>query len=975
MIRHLRRLGLGLALVACAAGSASAQGVQTGTLRGTVTDPSGKGVAAVEVILSSPDLQERMTTATDANGRYVFTRLPAGTYTAEFRARGSELTKRQVDVPLGGETAIDVRLQLTTQEARVVVVAPEVATSIVGTNLKYKEVDDLAMLRTPTSIGRFAPGVSDAVMTPGPTEGQGQMIMSGSFGYDNVIMANGVDIGDNIFGWPQNLFIEDAIAETHILIAGIPAEYGRFGGGVMNATTKSGGDNWSGSYRLNFSNDAWATETPFEVSNNRTRVSQTNFVHEATFGGPVVKERLWFFVAARLSRQETTPTLNVSGAPYETTDRNMRGEAKVTATLAPGHRVQGSIIGNPRHQTNQANFPGTAFSTIDPFALSDKDRPNHLIGVNYQGTVRQQLLIDAQYSQQQFQTDAGGGTSSVLKDSPFVNLNFTQQYNAPWFDVSDPDQRNNRQITGSASYFRGGHEIKVGAEYFRSQKIGGNSPSSTGYVFQTDYVADASGKPILDGAGRIQPIFEPGDTFVMRFDPTKGATLNIDETSVYAQDHWLISNRWSADIGARFEYVASDATGASQGLSAPRIVPRLGAAFDTGGNGKYIVRGTYSRYSGRYSDALFVANSAVGNANEVDGVYIGTPGVGLDHTAGFNLSLYDFDNVFALYPTANVQFDPDLASPVTTEFTASFAADIQRRGSMQATYIWRHMSGLVEDFIDLDQGTTHVVDEGVDLTLTNRLYTNTDEDRRRYQALILQGRYTLRPQWVVNGNLTVQLKNEGNYQGEAPSTVVTSALGDYPEIFTEAWHYPTGRLASFQRSKLHLWSIYNLDFGNAGSGAVSGLWRYNSARTYTLRALARPTGTQLAILDDLDYPDAPQSQALFYSKPGSESFAGYGIIDVSASYNVPVFQGVRPRIDIDVYNLFNNQKLISWDTSIEPDPTTPRDSLGIPTGYRPRGTATGSATFGTATSNLNFPVPFAGGTGGRTFRFSIGVRF
>ena len=60
MIRQLGRLGLGLALAACAAGSASAQGVQTGTLRGTVTDPSGKGVASVEVTLSSPDLQEHV---------------------------------------------------------------------------------------------------------------------------------------------------------------------------------------------------------------------------------------------------------------------------------------------------------------------------------------------------------------------------------------------------------------------------------------------------------------------------------------------------------------------------------------------------------------------------------------------------------------------------------------------------------------------------------------------------------------------------------------------------------------------------------------------------------------------------------------------------------------------------------------------------------------------------------------------------
>ena len=75
---------------------------------------------------------------------------------------------------------------------------------------------------------------------------------------------------------------------------------------------------------------------------------------------------------------------------------------------------------------------------------------------------------------------------------------------------------------------------------------------------------------------------------------------------------------------------------------------------------------------------------------------------------------YDFEGVFASYPTANVSFDPDLSSPLTTEFSASFAADIHRRGTIQASYIWRHMSGLVEDFVDLSRGTTHVVDDGVE---------------------------------------------------------------------------------------------------------------------------------------------------------------------------------------------------------------------------------------------------------------------
>ena len=75
-------------------------------------------------------------------------------------------------------------------------------------------------------------------------------------------MLNGVDVNDNLFGSPQNLFIEDAIEETQVLTSGISAEYGRFTGGVVNAITKSGGNVFSGSLRANLTNPAWTTRRP-----------------------------------------------------------------------------------------------------------------------------------------------------------------------------------------------------------------------------------------------------------------------------------------------------------------------------------------------------------------------------------------------------------------------------------------------------------------------------------------------------------------------------------------------------------------------------------------------------------------------------------------------------------------------------------------------------------------------------------------
>ena len=70
---------------------------------------------------------------------------------------------------------------------------------------------------------------------------------------------------------------------------------------------------------------------------------------------------------------------------------------------------------------------------------------------------------------------------------------------------------------------------------------------------------------------------------------------------------------------------------------------------------------------------------------------------------------------------------------------------------------------------------------------------------------------------------------------------------------------------------------------------------------------------------------------------GSETFAGYGMLDTSVHYNVPVFRDLRPWIKFDVYNLFNNQKLIAWSTTVSQNAATPADNLGLRTGYTPGG--------------------------------------
>jgi len=141
------------------------------------------------------------------------------------------------------------------------------------------------------------------------------------------------------------------------------------------------------------------------------------------------------------------------------------------------------------------------------------------------------------------------------------------------------------------------------------------------------------------------------------------------------------------------------------------------------------------------------------------------------------------------------------------------------------------------------------------------------------------------------------------------------------------------------------------------------------------------TATQAALLTANGYPDGSGTlQPVFFGDRGSQEFAGYGAFDISINYNVPVFRTLKPWIKLDVYNLFDNNKLIAWNTTITQNKAAGVDSLGLATNYT-QGASFGRATGNTVT-NLNestinaFPVAFGGApAGGRTFLASVGFRF
>src|SRR5262249_51588800 len=199
---------------------------------------------------------------------------------------------------------------------------------------------------------------------------------------------------------------------------------------------------------------------------------------------PIMKDHIWFFTSGRYQANDSPFTLPVSAVVVDQNTNNKRGSIKLTGSANSNHTFQGEYFDNPQTRTNSSGLSNSFLA--DPHVLITRSNPNSSFYGNYHGVLRDNLLAEAQYSQRSYTFNQSGPSGSNILDSPFFDINQTINYNAPYFDTNDPEERNNKQLTGNVTAYwdlGGRHETKSGYEWFRSQRTGGNSQSPTSYVF------------------------------------------------------------------------------------------------------------------------------------------------------------------------------------------------------------------------------------------------------------------------------------------------------------------------------------------------------------------------------------------------------------------------------------------------------------------------------------------------------------
>jgi hypothetical protein len=967
----------------------------TGTISGRVVSDDGEPLPGVTVSVMSANLQGVRTAVTSLNGDYLVPLLPPGDYTVSFEI-GNFQTVRELRNIAGTQNALlDVRMSPATISESVTVVGqaqPFVETAQVATNFKQDLMSTLPSNRTIDAVLLMAP----ALHATGP---RGAYTINGSQSYENLYTLNGAIINENLRGAPMTPYIEDALQEVTVASAGVSAEYGRFSGGVANAITKSGGNIFSGSFRTSFANDDWRSFTPYESTQLAAnpalelKLNKTVPTYEATLGGPITKERLWFFGAMRKQTQESTRTTVGTNLPYIRTNDEKRYEGKLTYTAKPGQTVQGSYL---KMDQILHNFTGQPVADLK--SLTDQGQPQSLMSVHYTGVVGANLSIEAQYSARRFAlTNVGATTKDLIDGTLVLDLTRGFRYWSPTFcagSTCDGDEeRNNSDFIVKGSYFlsnksSGSHHVVFGYDRYNDNITANTHGSGSDFRIRGT-------TSIIRGAD-IFPQFIPNSTtldWTPILELSEGSNLRTH--SVFINDNWRLNNHFSFGIGLRLDKSqATDGSGQNVGDDLTTS-PRVSAIWDPVADGRWAVSGSYARYVMALTSNLAGSTAKAGNTATLRWLYQGAP---INADSSGNLvstpdairQVFDWFNAnggvdrrplaLASVPGVNMKMLEPLAAPYAVEYAGGVSRTLGSRGTARFDGVYREYNNFYSMRTDLSTGrVSDQFGNNFDLNVVE----NTNATERTYWGLITQINYNFNDRVALGGNYTLS-HTYGNLEGETVNGGPSGAsVANYPEYRRESWNYPQGDLLIDQRHRSRLWATYTAPaIGSAGMMTFGLVQQIGSGAPYGASGLINP----LSFMSNPGYLTPPaQLEYLFTARDAFRTATTYRTdISINYAYRVSHLGGGQPELFFhgEVLNIFNQFQLCGCGenvfrnggitdlttigqgarvmTSAPFNPYTTQPVQGVNWDY--------NSTFGTPLNAFAYTSP-------RIFRFSVGVRF
>lgn len=698
------------------------------TLKGSITDEQKGVLPGATVTIRHTGTNTLRTAVTDHLGQYYVPNLPAGSYEVLVEMTGFGTVKREMALQVGQEVTLNLALTVAgvAQEVTVSGQSALVETrTTVGGTINNKQIDDLPTIaRDFSDLAKLAPGISSTGQSGigFSTAGQKQ--------YQNNVLVDGATNAQQFYGTQAESFPQDWIQEFQVMTNGFSAEFGQASGGVLNVVTRSGSNKVNGRFYGFFRDDRFDT-APYagrfvngkpQFLDGPPQYSQQRW--GGFLGGPILKDRMFFFGAIESLDNEATTVLALSNywrdrgyetvLPSENTNKvymvkadwnasqNNRFSFRHSRTMkvdknCSGQGGDGCNSSPLWAQEKRATFNGPLWSVLGNWTSTLSSRAfNELRG--YYGVNK--LFITCNL--------AGTYGLDLLQKNATTGQYTELTYPGGAFGCSTTgglEGETNLYFNDIFMWVSGRHQVKFGGQLSRVEFLMDIDASQKGrWSFPTDVVFNinnpasypdqfnaAIGTATYSEARWNQSLFVQ-DTWQVRPELTVnlGLRYDIDNTIMVGND--LIDGRnarYVRDLG-----VDPPLTKVKRDVN--NLAPRAGFVWLPTADRLWRIRGSagifydqnHFNYNDVYVNQTLLADTRVSfNANTATANPFWPDRNAMRAFLARNFPLFPNLTSLGVIPQLIVALAPDFRIPYTIQGTVGFSRQIGSRMSVQADYV------------------------------------------------------------------------------------------------------------------------------------------------------------------------------------------------------------------------------------------------------------------------------------------------
>ncbi|WP_425598251.1 TonB-dependent receptor plug domain-containing protein [Dyella amyloliquefaciens] len=973
-----RALSAALAtLFALGAAPAFAQST-TGSIFGQVPAANGETVQ----IKSATGITR--TVAVDDRRRYVASELPLGTYTVSLLRDGNVVdTRNDISLRVGAGTEVSFEAAAAKELGAVSVSAsttPQIDVTSVDsrTVITAQELARLPLARSAEAIALLAPGVTgNSGGYTGPT-GQSLVTFGGSAASENAYYINGFNTTESQRGLGGLTLPYGAIEQQEIYTGGYSAQYGRSDGGVINMVGKRGTNEWhfggqvlwepafaqADARDTYYTNGLPASPIAGGLYDPNSRNRQWTTTVDAYVGGPLIKDKLFLFVAAEAERQEGDAVNNVSSAKpyvdyryttpkwYAKLDWNITDSNILEVTGASSKRsTSGSIYdydysalsrdayinANDNTKTGgdlyTAKFTSYITDRLTFSALYGKMKTvNYDVPGNYDGSLT--YLTDIQNQNPAF----NGG-------NPIGNSQVTQSL----FNPNRHNDSNNLRI--DLSYQLGSHTLSAGIDNQNARAIDqGSQNSGPGYYWQYAYTTTPN-VALIPNLGVGAPANYPNGAngyYAIQYVNSSIASVRSAQRAQYIEDKWQVTDRWLLSLGLRNDqFTDYNANGEAYiRQRSAQWAPRLGFTWDVNGDSSFKVYGNAGRYylGLPLNPALNAAGAYVATQQ-----YFTYSGIAADGTP---IGLVPFSNPVSPNNTYGVLPDPktvtaqDIKPEYQDEFILGFDKTLGSNWTYGAKLTQRILRTGIDDYCDVPAIENKAAQLGYTVSATNSCYlinpgrantfTVVDDGgayrsvslsnaemgfpplKRKYYALETYLEHPFDGHWYGKIDYVFSRSygdTEGQLRSDIQQTAASTSIDwDFPALMS----YSNGAQSNDHAHQIKLFGYYQI----TPEWQVSGNLSIVSGNPRNCLGYYGPNQTD------------PDGYGSYYhwcggqpSPPGTHRLPWNKQLDLGATYR-PAFAEGKLGFSLNVFNVFNSQAILNAYPYYQISPGTPDPLYG-----------------------------------------------